>query len=54
MSFTLRAVADGTHLTVVESGFDNLPLDRRADAFRMNSNGWAIQLENIAAHLAAG
>src|SRR6266545_4509958 len=40
-------VDGGTKLTVTESGFDNIPLARRAEAFRMNSEGWAIQMENV-------
>ncbi len=28
-----------------------LPPHRRDEAFRMNSNGWSIQLENIAQHV---
>ena len=45
-------MADGTRLTVVESGFDQLPAHRRGEAFRMNSGGWAMQMENIERHVA--
>jgi uncharacterized protein YndB with AHSA1/START domain len=38
--FELEEVASGTALTVVESGFDKLPLARRAKAFAMNEGGW--------------
>ncbi len=51
--FTLEEVEGGTLLKVVESGFDNIPASRRAKAFEMNSNGWAIQMENIKRHLGA-
>ena len=51
VEFHLAEVEGGTELTVVESGFDRLPLARRADAFRMNDEGWAGQLENIAKHV---
>lgn len=37
----------GTLLSVVESGFENVPAERRAEAFRMNSGGWAAQMGNI-------
>ena len=47
VEFHLEAVADGTMLTVVESGFDRIPAHRRDEAFRMNDNGWSIQVENI-------
>jgi uncharacterized protein YndB with AHSA1/START domain len=47
VEFRLTDVADGTELTVVESGFDRLPLARRASAFRVNDAGWTRQIENI-------
>ena len=53
VEFHLADVADGTQLTVVESGFDGIPLARRATAFRMNEQGWAEQLTNIARYVAA-
>jgi len=53
VEFHLADVADGTHLTVVESGFDRIPLARRATAFRMNDQGWATQLTHIAQYVAA-
>ena len=43
----LTDVAEGTLLTVVESGFDALPSERRAEAFRMNEGGWEAQIHNI-------
>ena len=49
--FELEEVAGGTRLTVTESGFDAIPLSRRAEAFRMNSEGWAIQLRNVEAYV---
>ena len=42
----------GTVLTIVESGFDRIPLARRAEAFRMNDGGWAGQIKNLAAYVA--
>jgi len=38
--FELREVAEGTLLTLTESGFDQLPESRRASAFRGNDEGW--------------
>jgi uncharacterized protein YndB with AHSA1/START domain len=52
VEFRLEEVEDGTQLTVVESGFDALPMERRADAFRMNEQGWTGQLTNIERHVA--
>ena len=53
VEFHLADVADGTQLTVVESGFDRIPPERRAAAFRMNDQGWAEQLTHIARYVAA-
>jgi uncharacterized protein YndB with AHSA1/START domain len=47
VEFHLEEVADGTQLTVVESGFDRIPLARRAEAYRMNDGGWTSQVKNI-------
>ena len=47
VEFRLEPVAEGTHLTIVESGFDRVPAHRRARAFRMNEGGWAAQAENL-------
>lgn len=49
--FELVEVEGGTLLTVVESGFDRVPLERRAQAFRDNEGGWTMQMEAIAKHL---
>lgn len=45
--FELEATAEGTVLTVVESGFDGIPLARRLEAYRGNDQGWAAQMEAI-------
>lgn len=45
--FSLEEVEGGTRLTVVESGFDAIPVARRALAFRMNDEGWAAQMLSI-------
>lgn len=47
VSFTLEDAGGGTHLRIVESGFDAIPEHRRATAFAMNSRGWDAQAENI-------
>jgi len=47
VEFTLQDTEGGTALTIVESGFDRIPLARRAEAFRMNDQGWAGQIKNI-------
>jgi uncharacterized protein YndB with AHSA1/START domain len=53
VEFRLDEVAGGTKLTVIESGFDRIPAPRRAEAFRMNDQGWAKQIQNIEQHVAA-
>jgi uncharacterized protein YndB with AHSA1/START domain len=52
VEFQLHDVPEGTRLSVVESGFDRIPAERRATAFRMNEGGWAAQLANIERYLA--
>jgi uncharacterized protein YndB with AHSA1/START domain len=49
--FELKDVTGGTELTVVESGFDQVPLERRAEAWRMNDGGWTQQIRNIDAYV---
>lgn len=49
--FELSDVPEGTLLKVVESGFDAIPLSRRAEAWRMNDEGWAIEMKNIERHV---
>ena len=52
VEFRLEDAVGGTLLTVVESGFDQIPPARRDEAFRMNSGGWTIQMANIEKHVA--
>jgi uncharacterized protein YndB with AHSA1/START domain len=49
--FELEEAPGGTLLRVTESGFDQVPVDRRAQAYRGNDQGWSIQVENIARHV---
>lgn len=51
VEFRLEEAKEGTVLTVVESGFDRIPAGRRDEAFRMNTDGWAAQLESIEQHV---
>jgi uncharacterized protein YndB with AHSA1/START domain len=52
VEFTLEATATGTSVTIIESGFDQLPATRRAEAFRMNDGGWTGQSKRLAAYVA--
>ena len=47
VEFTLQETPDGVLLRVVESGFDQIPLERRATAFTANEGGWAMQMTLI-------
>jgi uncharacterized protein YndB with AHSA1/START domain len=51
VEFSLEEKEGATSLTIVESGFDRIPLARRAEAFRMNEQGWAAQANNIARYV---
>ena len=53
VTFTLDDAPGGILLTVTESGFDRVPLERRAKAFTANEGGWAIQMSLIEKYLAA-
>ena len=53
VEFELRDAEGGTLVSVVESGFDRLPPERRLSAFRENSEGWEEQMNNIEKHVAA-
>jgi uncharacterized protein YndB with AHSA1/START domain len=51
VTFTLEDAEGGTLLKVVESGFDLIPLGRRAAAYKGNDSGWEQQMTAIDAHL---
>jgi uncharacterized protein YndB with AHSA1/START domain len=50
--FTLEDAEGQTLLTVTESGFDQIPLERRAKAFTANTEGWAEVTKALGDHLA--
>jgi uncharacterized protein YndB with AHSA1/START domain len=51
--FELDEVPEGTRLTVTETGFDRIPVARRAKAYRENEQGWTGQLENLRKYVGA-
>jgi len=51
IEFTLEEAEGGTLLRVVESGFDKIPIERRAEALKRNDGGWAEQMKNIERYL---
>jgi uncharacterized protein YndB with AHSA1/START domain len=50
--FELEEVSGDTRLTIAESGFDGIPLARRAKAFQSNEQGWTAQAKLIEKYLA--
>jgi uncharacterized protein YndB with AHSA1/START domain len=53
VEFTLEPAGPGTRLTVVESGFAQLPPDAYRKAYDANTQGWAGELGELAAYLDA-
>jgi uncharacterized protein YndB with AHSA1/START domain len=51
VTFELREAQGGVLLTITESGFDRIPLERRAKAFAANDAGWDGQAKLIAKYL---
>lgn len=51
VEFWLEESDGQTSVRVRETGFDNLPPHRIADALRANTHGWGAQLENIKKHV---
>jgi uncharacterized protein YndB with AHSA1/START domain len=52
VTFQLEECPEGTRLTITESGFDSIPLERRAKLFSDNEGGWEAQLSLIGKYLA--
>ncbi len=53
VEFRVEPAPGGTLLTIEESGFEHVPIGRRAEAFRMNEGGWTEQLKNIDRYVTA-
>ena len=53
VEFTLEPVDTGTRLTVVESGFAQLPDEDYRKAFSSNTEGWASELGELVDYLNA-
>jgi uncharacterized protein YndB with AHSA1/START domain len=53
VEFTLEPVGGGTRLTVVETGFAQLPDDAHEKAFGGNVRGWAHEIGELAEYLDA-
>ena len=53
VEFTLAPAGTGTRLTVVETGYAQLPEDVHRKAFDGNTEGWASELAELADYLDA-
>lgn len=52
--FRLEDHAEGTMLTMTESGFSRIPADRRQKCFDDNTSGWAYEIEELVLWLEQG
>lgn len=52
VEFALEEVPGGVRLTITESGFERVPLARRAQAIADNTGGWEAQAGLVAKYLA--
>jgi uncharacterized protein YndB with AHSA1/START domain len=50
--FELKDVQGGVLLTITETGFDRIPIAKRAKAFADNEGGWTMQVGLIEKYLA--
>ena len=53
VTFVLETVAEGTRVTITESGFEALPESLRQKRYEMNGMGWGIALDHLASYLQA-
>jgi uncharacterized protein YndB with AHSA1/START domain len=53
VEFTLESAGAGTRLTVVESGFAQLPADVYRQVYDSHTEGWALELGELAGYLDA-
>jgi uncharacterized protein YndB with AHSA1/START domain len=51
IAFKLQEKPEGILLTVTESGFDQIPLARRAEAFKANEQGWDVMIKVVEEYL---
>lgn len=52
VTFEFEEVPGGTRLRIRETGFEDIPLAKRAKAFESNEGGWAHQAKMIEKYLA--
>lgn len=51
VEFKLKPDGNGTHLTIIESGFDSFPPAAGKAALESNTGGWDEQIRNIRAYV---
>ena len=51
VEFKLEPRNGGTHLTIIESGFDAFPPGAGKEAWKRNEGGWTEQVSNITAYV---
>jgi uncharacterized protein YndB with AHSA1/START domain len=51
VAFVLQDSPDGTRVTITESGFDQIPPDRRAQAYAINERGWSLATQALESYL---
>ncbi|HXE64116.1 MAG TPA: SRPBCC family protein [Bryobacteraceae bacterium] len=52
VEFTMEQTHEGVKLTLTESGFEHIPLERRAQAFSSNDHGWSIMVPVFGKYIA--
>jgi uncharacterized protein YndB with AHSA1/START domain len=53
VAFELKEVANGTRVTMTETGFERIPPERRAVAYEVNNRAWGLALKALESYLAA-
>ncbi|MEU4604159.1 SRPBCC domain-containing protein [Kribbella sp. NPDC023972] len=53
VEFTLEPIDAGTRLTVVETGFAQLPEDEYRKSFEANTQGWTSEIDELVEYLDA-
>ena len=54
VEFTLEEIQDGTKLTVIESGFSQIPATSRKPAYESHEGGWTVQVQRVRVHIEQG
>jgi len=52
VTFELKEVPSGTTVTITETGFDRIPVERRAVAYEVNERAWGLATKALESYLA--